>query len=159
MLLEEGKGMSNQEMAMIKEVYLNSDPSSGNRVILKEDAESKRYFMMFVGDSEFAAIAKEKGLFESHRPLTHELYLRIMTKLGVEFMRIEIYDMKENTFYANVVFKAGGEEHLVDSRPSDAVALALNRKIPILINPNLFRKELTEDQVKEYEGIVKTVKF
>lgn len=151
--------MATEEMVNIREVYLNSDPASGNRVILKEDAEAKRYFMMFVGDSEFAAIAKEKGLFDSHRPLTHELYLHIMSRLGVEFTRIEIHDMKENTFYANVVFRSDGDEQLVDSRPSDAVALALNRKIPILINPTLFRRELTQEEVKEYEGIVKTVKF
>lgn len=151
--------MASEEMVTVREVYLNSDPSTGNRVILKEGAESKRYFMMFVGDSEFAAIAKEKGLFDSHRPLTHELYLQIMSKLAVEFSRIEIHDMKENTFYAHVVFRSNGEEHRVDSRPSDAVALALNRKIPILIHSSLFRRELTQDEVKEYEGIVKTVKF
>ncbi|MDH3554870.1 MAG: bifunctional nuclease family protein, partial [Deltaproteobacteria bacterium] len=75
------------------------------------------------------------------------------------FLRIEISDMVENTYYAKVFFRADGTEHFVDSRPSDAVALALNRKIPILVNKKLLRRELTPEEIKEYEEICKTVKF
>jgi len=114
---------------------------------------------MFVGDAEFAAIAKEKGLVEPRRPLTHDLYLGIMDKLNVEFVGVEIADMREDTYYANVVFRANGVEHRVDSRPSDSIALALNRKVPILVNEELFRRQLTQEEIKEYEGLVKTVKF
>ena len=64
-----------------------------------------------------------------------------------------------NTYYAKVFFRADGAEHFVDSRPSDAVALALNRKIPILVNKKLLRRELTPEEIKEYEEICKTVKF
>lgn len=151
--------MTGKEMITIGEVYLNADPNSGHMVVLKEKAEAERYFMMFVGEAEFAAIAKEKGLLDPKRPLTHELYVHILEKLQVEVLRIEIYDMREETFYANVLIRAHGEEHAIDSRPSDAVALALNRKIPILVNGSLFRRELTQEEIKEYEGIVKTVKF
>ena len=146
-------------MITISEVYLKSDRSSGNMVVLKATEEDQHHFVMFVGDSEFAAIAKEKGLVEPKRPLTHDLYLRISDNLPVEFLRIEIYDMKENTYFANVFFRANGREHTVDCRPSDAVALALNRKIPILVNKKLFRRELTAEEIKEYEEICKTVKF
>ena len=151
--------MTGQTMITINEVYLKSDRSSGNMVVLKEKEEDSQHFIMFVGDSEFAAIAKEKGMVDPKRPLTHELYLNISDTLPVEFLRIEIYDMKENTYYAKVVFRSNGTEHDVDSRPSDAVALALNRKIPILVNEKLFRRELTPDEIKEYEEICKTVKF
>jgi len=151
--------MIDDTMVNISEVYLKSDRSSGNMVVLKEKEEDPNHFVMFVGDSEFAAIAKEKGLVEPKRPLTHDLYLRISDNLPVEFIRIEIYDMKENTYYANVFFRANGQEHMVDCRPSDAVALALNRKIPILVNKKLFRRELTAEEIKEYEEICKTVKF
>lgn len=151
--------MGDVDLVAIQEVSLKTDRNTGNMVILKEREEDKRYFMMFVGDSEFAAIAKEKGLMEPKRPLTHEVYLRILESLPVEFLRIEVYDMRENTYYANVFFRANGTEHVIDSRPSDAVALALNRKIPLLVHPKLFRRELTPDEVKEYEEICKTVKF
>ena len=151
--------MTEETMVTISEVYLKSDRSSGNMVVLKESEEDPNHFVMFVGDSEFAAIAKEKGLVEPKRPLTHDLYLGISDNLQVEFLRIEIYDMRENTYYANVFFLADGQELTVDCRPSDAVALALNRKIPILVNKKLFRRELTREEIKEYEEICKTVKF
>ena len=151
--------MAQETMVSIGEIYLKSDRSSGNMVVLKEKEDDAHHFIMFVGDSEFAAIAKEKGLVEPKRPLTHELYLGISDNLPVEFLRIEIYDMKENTFYANVVYRINGSEYMVDSRPSDAVALALNRQIPILVNQKLFRRELTSDEIREYEEICKTVKF
>lgn len=151
--------MTSEEMIAISEVHLESDPNRGNMVVLKENADAERYFMMFVGDAEFAAIAKEKGLVEPKRPLTHELYLNIMDKLQLEFLRIEIHDMRQETFYAHVILRANGEEHAIDSRPSDAVALALNRKVPILVRQDLFRRKLTQEEVKEYEGLVKSVKF
>ena len=151
--------MTNDEMIAIEEIYLKSEPTAGSMVLLKEKPDAERYFMMFVGDAEFAAIAKEKGLLAAKRPLTYELYLSIMEKLQVEFLRVEITHMREDTFYARVVFRADGTEHTVDSRPSDAVALALNKKIPIMVNQSLFRRELTEEEAKEYEDIVKSVKF
>ena len=151
--------MAEYRMVEIKEVFLKSEPAGGKMVILKEEAEAKRYFMMFVGDSEFAAIAKEKGLLESPRPLTHELYLSVFDKLPMAFLRVEITHIKEDTFYARIVFKSDGEEQDVDSRPSDAVALALNRKVPIMVTESLLRRELSQEEIKEYEGIIKSVKF
>lgn len=150
---------ASKQFIEIKEVQLESDPRKGNMVILKEGGEAERYFMMFVGDAEFAAIAMEKGLVEPKRPFTHQLYLSILEKTNMEFLRVEINDLKEGTYYANVVLKLDGEEIRVDSRPSDAVALALNRKIPILVREDLFRKKLTQEEIKEYEDLVKTVKF
>jgi bifunctional DNase/RNase len=151
--------MTSEDMIAISQIHLEADPNRGNMVVLKESVEAEQFFMMFVGDAEFTAIAKEKGLVEPKRPLTHELYLGILGKLHPEFMRVEIYEMRQETFYARVIIKADGQEHAIDSRPSDAVALALNRKIPILVSKNLFRRKLSQEELKEYEGLVKSVKF
>jgi bifunctional DNase/RNase len=151
--------MTAANMIPIKKIYLNSEPGSGNMVILKETEEAERYFMMFVGDAEFAAISKEKGLIQTSRPLTHDLYLSILKKVQVSFLRVEIREMRGETFYAQVFFSLHDEEQSVDSRPSDGVALALNRKIPILVNQALFRRKLSKEEVEEYQGIIKTVKF
>ena len=151
--------MTQGGMVTIRETYIESDPNRGNMVILKEDSEGDRFFLMFVGDAEFAAIAKEKGLMEPKRPLTHDVYLAILEKAGVEFLRVEISEMREETYYAKVLFRLQSKDLSVDSRPSDAVALALNRRIPILVHQDLFRRKLTPEEVKEYEGLVKTVKF
>jgi len=151
--------MTSEDMIAISQIDLDADPNRGNMIVLKENAEAEQFFMMFVGDAEFAAIAREKGLVEPKRPLTHELYLGILEKLHLEFMRIEIYEMREETFYARVIIRADGEQYVIDSRPSDAVALALNRKIPILVSKDLFRRKLSREELKEYEGLVKSVKF
>jgi bifunctional DNase/RNase len=151
--------MTQEEMITIGEVFLKSDARSGNMVVLKESKDAELYFMMFVGESEFAAIAKEKGLVKPERPLTYELYLNILETLPVEFLRIQIDEMRQETYFAKVVFRADGIEQAVDSRPSDAVALALHRHIPIQVNRALFHRQLSEKEMKEYEEIVKSVKF
>ncbi|MEJ5301005.1 MAG: bifunctional nuclease family protein [Thermodesulforhabdaceae bacterium] len=142
-----------------KEVYIKTDRTQGNMVILKETEDSPYYFMMFVGDAEITAIAKEKGFVEPKRPLTHDLYLSILHQAGVTFDKIEIYDMRENTFYAKVYARINGEERIFDSRPSDAVALALHEGIPIMVNKKLLHRELTPEEIKAYEELIKMVKF
>lgn len=143
----------------VKEVYIKTDRVQGNMVVLKECEDDPNYFMMFVGDAEITAIAKEKGLVEPKRPLTHDLYLEILSRSGVTFDRIEIYQMQENTYYANIFTSINGKETVFDSRPSDAVALALHRKCPIFVSRKLLRRELSAEEIQEYEMIVRTVKF
>ena len=151
--------MAESELIPIQEIYLKTDRSQGNMVVLKESENAPQYFLMFVGDAEVTAIAKEKGFVDSKRPLTHDLYISMLVSAGIEVLRVEVYEMRENTYFAKVYTKVDGEELIFDSRPSDAVALALNRKCPIFVSKKLFRKELTPEEIKEYEEIVKTVKF
>lgn len=151
--------MDNQDFIVANEVFIKTDRQQGNMVILKESEDAPQYFLMFVGDSEITAIAKEKGFVEPKRPLTHDTYLTILERAGVRFERVEIYTMKENTYYARIIARIGDEQVVFDSRPSDAVALALHEKCPILVNRRLLRRELTPEEVKEYESIIKTVKF
>ncbi len=147
------------EFVEVKEVYIKTDRTQGNMVILKEEEKSPYYFVMFVGDPEITAIAKEKGFVEPKRPLTHDLYLSILHRAGVKFTKVEIYDLRENTFYAKVYAIINGEELIFDSRPSDSVALALHENIPIFVNKKLFHRELTPEEIKEYEELIKMVKF
>ena len=147
------------EFISIGEVYIKTDRIQGNMVILKEMEQDTNYFLMFVGDAEITAIAKEKGLVDPKRPLTHDLYLSVLNKAGIVFNRIEIYSMQDNTYYARVHASIGDEEVVFDSRPSDAVALALHEKCSIMVHRKLLRRELSEQEIQEYEMIVKTVKF
>lgn len=151
--------MESKDFIKINDVFVKSDRIQGNMVVLKESEQDGEYFLMFVGDAEITAIAKEKGLVDPKRPLTHDLYLGIIEKTGVKFERIEIFSMQENTYYAKVYATINGEEQVFDSRPSDAVALALHEKCAIFVHKKLLRRELTEEEVQEYEMIVRTVKF
>ena len=150
---------SSSEFITAREVFIKSDSIQGNTIILKESEDDSSYFLMFVGDAELTAIAKEKGLVEPKRPLTHDLYLSILKQAGVTFTRIEIHSMEENTYYAKVFACVGDEEILFDSRPSDAVALALHEKCPIWVHRKLLRRELTQEEIQEFEMIIRTVKF
>ncbi|MDY0040493.1 MAG: bifunctional nuclease family protein [Desulforhabdus sp.] len=151
--------MESTEFINAKDVFIKTDRIQGNMVVLKESEEDTSYFLMFVGDAEITAIAKEKGLVEPKRPLTHDLYLSILNRAGIKFDRIEIFEMQENTYYAKVYADIGDEQIEFDSRPSDAVALALHEKCPIWVSKRLLRRELSTEEVQEYEAIVRTVKF
>jgi|SRR5208337_597621 hypothetical protein len=151
--------MESTEFVEIKEVFVKTDRTQGNMVILKQSEEDSYYFLMFVGDAEITAIAKEKGLVEPKRPLTHDIYLTILKRTGAVFKKIEISEMRENTFYAKIYTGINDEVVVFDARPSDAVALALHEKCPIFVNKKLLRVELTPEEVQEFEMIVKTVKF
>ncbi len=151
--------MESSDFVETREVFIKTDRIQGNMVILKESEDDTLYFLMFVGDAEITAIAKEKGLVEPKRPLTHDLYLSILKRTGAVFERIEISEMRENTFYAKIYVRIDGEESIFDSRPSDAVALGLHEKCPIFVHKKLLRRELSPEEVQEFEMIVKTVKF
>lgn len=151
--------MESNDFVEAREVFIKTDRIQGNMVILKETEEDSQYFLMFVGDAEITAIAKEKGLVEPKRPLTHDLYLTILRRTGAIFEKIEISEMRDNTFFAKIHVRVNGEVAVFDSRPSDAVALALHEKCPIFVNKKLLRRELTPEEVQEFEMIVKTVKF
>jgi len=151
--------MESNEFAEIKEVFVKTDRTQGNMVILKRSEEDSHYFLMFVGDAEITAIAKEKGLVEPKRPLTHDIYLTMLKRTGAVFEKIVISEMRDNTFYAKIYVRINDEVVDFDARPSDAVALALHEKCPIWVNKRLLRVELTPEEVQEFEMIVKTVKF
>ena len=151
--------MESNEFVEIKEVFVKTDRTQGNMVILKRSEEDSYYFLMFVGDAEITAIAKEKGLVEPKRPLTHDIYLTILRRTGAVFEKIMISEMRENTFYAKIYVRINDEVVEFDARPSDAVALALHEKCAIFVNKKLLRVELTPAEVQEFEMIVKTVKF
>ena len=148
-----------KRMVTIGEISLMSGDDSQQAIVLKEDAEADRQLTMFLGPGEFAAIGKEKGLVQSSRPLTHELYLGLLEKLHVDFLRVEIFDMREDTFYARVIFRFRGKEHTIDSRPSDAIALALNRKIPVMVNEDLLRPLVREEDMKEYQEFIRRAQW
>ncbi len=146
-------------MVLTKELYLSHQPGQGNMILLKEDEDSSRHLLMFVGDAEFAAIALEKGLVQTPRPLTHVTYLRLFQNAPVEFMRVEIYDQQENAYIGNIYIKDHGESRVIDSRPSDAVCLALRVGMPIYVHGKLLRREGPASPSEVLKEFTRRVKF
>jgi len=116
------------ELTVDKVAY---DASEQRAIILLRHEESERYLPILVGPLEAAAIAMAVEGFEPPRPQTHDLLKLILDKLGATVTGILIDDVRDDTFFAQITLSYGGKVIEVDSRPSDAMALALRSKAPI----------------------------
>ena len=143
----------------IGDISLQAEKESAKKLILKKDKDAKLSLTMVVGELEFLAIAKEKKLIQTPRPLTHEMYLRILSETDIRFLRVEIYDQKEQVYFARVIYLQGSMENAADARPSDALALAIHHNLPVIVHSKLFRKEPTPIDIERYQDLIKTVKF
>jgi bifunctional DNase/RNase len=112
-------------------------------VILKEKA-AERYLPIWIGPSEADAIAVKLQGVSVPRPLTHDLLVSIIDALGATINSIVVSDLKNDTFYAKILLSVDGEQMEVDSRPSDALALAVRAEVPIF----------AEDLVLDKAGIL-----
>lgn len=142
----------------MKVKFLTFDPSSNGFVVLLSDLENKHALPIWIGPFEANAIALKLKDVYSHRPMTHDLIRNILKLFDSEVMKIEVMDLRDNTYYANIHLKAKGKELTIDSRPSDAIAVALGAGAPIFVTEDVLSKAKTieldkameEDQLKEW---------
>lgn len=142
----------------MKVKYLTFDPSSNGFVVLLSDLENKHALPIWIGPFEANAIALKLKDVYSHRPMTHDLIRNILGLFRSEVVKIEVMDLRENTYYALIHIKAEGKEITIDSRPSDAIAVALGAGAPIYVTEEVLSKAKTieldkameEDQLKEW---------
>ena len=125
------------------------DPSTGSPVVrLVEKVGSgkaagdapARELPIWIGPFEAQAIALEIQGVPPPRPLTHDLMKQLVERLGGKLERVEIFDLKDNTYFATLHVASGGKDLAIDARPSDAIALALRFHGPILVSDDLFAK-------------------
>src|SRR5512138_2911394 len=107
---------------------------SQHRIVVLKDQESPRYLPIWIGPFEADAITIELQGVEVARPLTHDLLRSVIDKLGAEFENVSITDLKNYTFYAEICLKVNGSHMLVDSRLSDAIALAVRTHVPVFVS-------------------------
>ena len=109
-------------------------------VALLRPANDKRSLPIFIGAAEAQAIAFQLDKVEVPRPMTHDLLKNLLDCLECRLKRIEICDLQDNTFYARLIIENNAVETAVDSRPSDAIALALRCAAPILVAEEVIDK-------------------
>jgi bifunctional DNase/RNase len=109
------------------------DPSSNVPIVILRDIENQLFLPIWIGISEAQAIASRIEGIEPPRPMTHDLLRAVVACLGAKLVKVVISDLKENTFFAALHFSQGGEDLVVDARPSDAIALALRTETPIFV--------------------------
>ena len=131
------------------------DPLSNMPIIILRDEEEKRSLPIWVGIFEANAIALELEKISTPRPMTHDLMKNILETVEARVTKIVVNDLKENTFFAVLHLELGGTEYTVDSRPSDAIALALRVGAPIYVDEEVVRKAKSLDvtQAKESEPL------
>ena len=133
----------------MKVKFLTFDSSSNGFVVLLMDTANKTGLPIWIGPFEANAIAMKLKKVDSHRPMTHDLIQSVLKTLESQVMKIVVNDLKENTYYALIHLYRRGEEIVIDSRPSDAIAIALAVDAPIFVSEEVIEKARTIDFEKE----------
>ncbi len=121
-------------MVEMKVEGLTLDPLTNMPIIILKDLEGNRALPIWVGFFEANAIALEIEKIATPRPMTHDLMKNLIGDMKGKSNHILVSELKDNTFYAVISMMSGGNTLKIDSRPSDAIALALRAKAPIYVN-------------------------
>ncbi len=121
-------------------VALVVDERTQQPTIVLQGKRDHRSLAMVIGLAEATGIAAPLQGITPPRPLTHDLFLTLFGRLKVSVTRVLITDLKDNIYYATIVLSANGAELSLDARPSDAIALAVRAKAPVIVEDRVFDK-------------------
>jgi bifunctional DNase/RNase len=124
---------------------------SPQRIIILKELDSERFLPIWIGPFEADAITLSLQELEVARPLTHDLLRNVLNDLGAQVLRVNITELKEDVFYARIIITVNGREMEIDSRPSDALALAVRVHVPIFVAPEVMNEAGAYPE-KEIEG-------
>ncbi len=116
------------------------DPTNNVPILLLEDRDLTMIIPIWIGFFEANAIALGLEKLDSPRPLTHDLLTSILDKIGITVKKVVITDIIESTYYANIYLEKDGDEYIIDSRPSDAIAISAKKGNKIFISKKVIDK-------------------
>ena len=125
------------------------DPITNMPIVILRDAENQRVLPIWVGPVEANAIALQIENVAPPRPMTHDLLKNVLAELGATLKRVVVSDLRDNTFYAYLELDRAGEMVLIDSRPSDAIALSLRTKAPVFVHSRVLEQAKSVDVTNE----------
>ena len=123
------------------------DPITNTPIVILRDKDGQRVLPIWVGIFEANAIALQIENVSTPRPMTHDLVTEMLSQLEARVTRITVTELRDNTFYASITIQMDGTEIEVDSRPSDAIALAVRAEAPIFAD-----ERVIEESAIEFEG-------
>jgi hypothetical protein len=143
---------------------LTIDPITNTPIVILKDMQENKAIPIWIGLFEASAIATELEKVVFSRPMTHDLLNECLKTLDITVSKIEIIDIRNNTFFANIYLTREGQNFSIDARPSDAIALALRAHAPIYIEESVIEKsrnvdfgikitdldKLKEEKIKEF---------
>jgi uncharacterized protein len=116
-------------------------------IVLLKTVDGNKFLPIWIGHPEAAAILMKLQSASTPRPMTHDLVTDMLEQLDAQVVRITVTELRENTFYAQITVQQDGRELEIDSRPSDAIALAIRAEAPIFA-----ADEVIEESAIEFEG-------
>lgn len=149
---------------MLKEARIYSLAQVGGQcVMVLEETDGPRLLPIWIGLYEGGSIGMALAGQKFPRPLTHDLLLGILEKVGTGVKKIVITELRDSTFYAEIHLERDGRSFVMDARPSDSVALAVRQRCPIFVDEKVFEacpellKPISEDEVSEFKKKLETM--
>ncbi len=124
---------------------LTMDPASNTPIIILKSEKDEHAIPIWIGLLEATSIASALQDIEFDRPMTHDLFKNVADEFQVQVTRIEVCDLKENTFYARIYFESEKRKFDIDARPSDAIAIALRFGAPIYVDDKVVQNAGTSE--------------
>ena len=128
------------------------DPIANMPVVILRDAEGTQFLPIWVGVFEANAIALQLEGIATPRPMTHDLLRNLLARIDATVEKVVITNLLENTFYAEIHIQVGGVPITVDSRPSDAIALALRAAAPVFVEEEVLVRNAANDDPSEAQS-------
>ena len=141
--------MAREEFIEMRVGGLTLDPVTKTPIVILKDPDNKLNLPIWIGLMEATAMATELEGIKMARPMTHDLLRSIVDTLGGVVEAIEVSDLRESTYYASICLAVNGRTVSIDSRPSDAISLALRTKSPIFVAKKVLEASSTLQQKME----------
>jgi hypothetical protein len=132
-------------------IGLTVDEESNAPILVLRTTETNETIPIWIGLLEAASIASALQKIDFDRPMTHDLFKNFITQVDVTLTKIEVCDLRDNTFFARLVFASGDKTFAMDSRPSDAIALSVRFNAPIYVDEKVIAELKPGEGDRSYE--------
>ncbi len=152
-------------MIEMKVMGIALDTRTGSPIVVLHDMDNRKALPIWIGSAEASAIIRKIENISVSRPMTHDLIIQIVEKMGGNIDRIEINDVEKETYYANIYLTKDNEEIVIDARPSDAIAIAIRVDAPIYVTANVLANGSVscdaakdEEEAQEFRNFIQSIK-
>lgn len=152
-------------MIEMKVMGIALDTRTGSPIVVLHDLDNRKALPIWIGSAEASAIIRKIEKLSVARPMTHDLIISIIDKTDFKLDKIEINDVEKETYYATLFLSNGEKEIEIDSRPSDAIAVAMRAEAPIFVTANVLMNGSVstdsardEEEAEEFKDFIQSVK-
>lgn len=152
-------------MIEMKVMGIAIDTATGSPIIVLNDLDNRKALPIWIGSAEASAIIRKIENINVLRPMTHDLITDIVEKTGYTVDRVEINDVEKDTYFSTIFLKNEDGEIEIDSRPSDAIAVAIRVEAPIFVSAKVLAdgcvscdNEKDEEESQEFKNFIKNIK-